>query len=156
MKRLSITDKKIAAIIQGDIPLVPKPFHAIGSRLGITGDEVLNIVRTFLDDGYIRRFGAVLRHNQAGFIKNALIVWAVPPNLMEQTGQTMAGFSFVSHCYAREPAFQDKYNLFTMVHTRKDNLKELIDKMSQAVNINDFLVLESIQEYKKISPEYFK
>jgi len=42
-----------------------------------------------------------------------------------------------------------------MLHTQNDNIAAIIDKMARSINNRDFLILESLQEYKKISPEYF-
>jgi siroheme decarboxylase len=155
MEKLTAAEKKVARLIQLDIPLVSRPFRETGKACGLHEEEVLNITRLLLGEGYIRRFGAILRHQEAGFIRNALVIWSVPPEQMEKTGKTLAAFSFISHCYERRPSFQNKYNLFTMLHTQNDNIAAIIDKMAESINSRDFLILESIQEYKKISPEYF-
>ncbi|HRY37453.1 MAG TPA: hypothetical protein P5347_01925, partial [Smithellaceae bacterium] len=105
--------------------------------------------------GILRKFGAILRHQQAGFQKNALVMWSVPPDALENAGHRLASLSYISHCYERKPAFQNKYNLFTMLHTQNDDISPLITTMSQLIHNKDFLILESLQEYKKTSPEYF-
>ncbi|MEN6375435.1 MAG: Lrp/AsnC family transcriptional regulator [Smithella sp.] len=155
MEKLTVAEIKVARLIQLDIPLTGRPFEQIGRACDLAEEEVLNITRRLLEKGYIRRFGAVLRHQKAGYTKNALIIWAVPLDQIEAAGKTMAAFPFISHCYERNPAFQGKYNLFTMLHAQSDNIEAIIDQMAAAINNHDFLILESIQEYKKISPEYF-
>jgi hypothetical protein len=42
-----------------------------------------------------------------------------------------------------------------MLHTQNDDIAAIINKMAESINSRDFLILESLQEYKKISPEYF-
>jgi hypothetical protein len=42
-----------------------------------------------------------------------------------------------------------------MLHTQDDDLAAIVNKMAAAINNRDFLILESLQEYKKVSPEYF-
>ncbi len=155
MEKLTVAEKKVARLIQLDIPLAGRPFEQIGRACGLAEEETLNITRRLLQKGYIRRFGAVLRHQKAGYTKNALIIWAVPPDQIEKAGKILAGFPFISHCYAREPSFQGKYNLFTMLHAQNHNITIIIDQIAAAINNRDFLILESIQEYKKTSPEYF-
>lgn len=147
-------EKKIARAI-ADIPLVPSPFAEIAASCGLNGAEILQTSQEFLQKGIMRRFGAVLHHSRAGFIKNALVVWSVPPSQTEKAGKTFASFSFISHCYERKPAFQNKYNLFTMLHTKDDNIAVIIDDLAEAINNRNFLILESLEEYKKTSPEYF-
>ena len=155
MGKMTIAEKKVARAIQQDIPLTRSPFEEIGASCDLTAAEIVNLSKSFLQKGFMRKFGAILRHHKAGYVKNALVVWSVPPDQIEEAGKIMASFSCISHCYERKPAFQDKYNLFTMLHTKNDNIEAIIDKMAQSINSRDFLILESLQEYKKISPEYF-
>jgi hypothetical protein len=82
-------------------------------------------------------------------------VWSIPPGQVEQSGKILSSSGFVSHCYERNPAFNEKYNLFTMLHFRDENILPLIRDMVVATGIDDYLILESIKEYKKKSPEYF-
>jgi hypothetical protein len=42
-----------------------------------------------------------------------------------------------------------------MLHSKDKNILSMIKDMATATDINDYIILESIQEYKKISPEYF-
>jgi DNA-binding Lrp family transcriptional regulator len=156
MEKLTVAEKMVARNIQRDIPLIKRPFQEIGIACGLSEQEVLNIIRRLQQKGHIRRFAAILRHQQAGYTRNALIVWSVPPEQIEDAGKILAAFPFISHCYARKPAFQNKYNLFSMLHTQKENIEFLVNQMAESINSRDFLILESIQEYKKISPEYFE
>lgn len=155
MEKLTVAEKKVARLIQLDIPLVSRPFRETGKNCDLHEEDVLNITHRLLEKGYMRRFGAILRHQKAGYTGNALIIWSVPPDQIEKAGNTLAAFPFISHCYERDPAFENKYNLFTMLHARNDNIDAIINKMAEAINSRDFLILESLQEYKKISPEYF-
>ena len=156
MENLTVAEKMVARYIQRDIPLMKRPFQEIGIACGLGEQEVLNIIRRLEQKGHIRRFAAILRHQQAGYTGNALIVWSVPPNKIEDAGKILAAFPFISHCYARKPAFQNKYNLFSMLHTQNENIEFLVNQMAESISSRDFLILESIQEYKKISPEYFE
>lgn len=155
MEKLNSEEKKIACLIQGDIPMVKSPFEEMGASCGIPAVEIVNISQSFLEKRIMRRFGAVLRHQKAGYGKNALVIWSVPAEQTEKIGKIFSSFSFISHCYERKPAFRKKYNIFTMLHSKNENLLSLIKDMAIATGINDYLILESIKEYKKTSPEYF-
>ena len=155
MEKLNNEEKKLARLIQGDIPLVSSPFDEIGESCGLTADKIVNISQSFLKKGIMRKFGAILRHQKTGYVKNALVAWSAPADQIEKTGKIFASFFFVSHCYERNPAFREKYNIFTMLHSKNENILSLIKDMAIATGINDYLILESIQEYKKTSPEYF-
>lgn len=155
MNKLTEKQNKVACLIQKDMAVVNFPFDGIGEICGLSGKEILKIVKELSKKNIIRRFGAILRHQKAGFTKNALIVWSVPAAQVEQTGNILSSYSFVSHCYERNPAFKGKYNLFTMIHLKDENILPLIRDMVTATGIGDYLMLETIHEYKKKSPEYF-
>ncbi len=155
MRKLTEKQNKVARLIQKDLAAAKSPFDKIGESCGLTGKEVLTIITELFKENIIRRFGAALRHQKAGYTKNALVVWSVPAKQAEQTGKILSSYSFVSHCYERNPAFKGKYNLFTMIHSKDENILPLIRDMAKAAGIDDYLILESIQEYKKKSPEYF-
>jgi siroheme decarboxylase len=155
MNNLSNQEEKAARLIQGDIPLVSNPFADIADACSLSTIQVISMSQRLLGNGTMRKIGAILRHQKAGYRKNALVMWSVPPDAIESTGRLFASLSFISHCYERKPAFQNKYNLFTMLHAQDDDISPLVNTMAQSINSNDFLILESLQEYKKTSPEYF-
>ena len=153
---LTVKQKKVACVIQKDIAVMRFPFNELGNLYGLTNEDVLDTTKQLFKKGFIRKYGAILRHQKAGYKKNALVVWSVPADQIEKAGKIFASFLFVSHCYERNPAFIKKYNIFTMLHSKDENILSLIKNMATATDINDYIILESIQEYKKISPEYFR
>ena len=155
MKKLTEKQNKVARLIQHDIKVVSSPFAEIGKDCGLTAGEVLGTTKELLKKGFIRKFCAILRHQQAGYINNAMVVWSVPSDQIEKAGQMLSTSRSVSHCYRRNPAFQGRYNIFTMLHSQNETISSLVKDIATAVGIDDYLILESIQEYKKKSPEYF-
>ncbi len=152
---LNELERKISMLVQQDIPLEKRPFKNIAEKLGVSEKRVLATIRGLMTKGTIRKFGAILRHQKAGFPHNAMVVWAVPQDRIEFAGPALASFKEVTHCYERTPPFAGKYNVFTMVHFRKNNQEGVIRKLSQETGIKDFMVLTSEEEYKKSSMEYF-
>ncbi len=152
---LTETEIKIAKYIQGDIPLIKRPFRAIGKESGIGEEKVIEAINDLIKRGIIRKFGAVIRHQKAGFIQNAMVIWAVPRQRCEAVGNILASFKEITHCYERTPPFEKRYTIFTMIHLQKNDRKELIQKLSTAIDIRDFKVLISEEEFKKSSMEYF-
>jgi DNA-binding Lrp family transcriptional regulator len=149
------SEKKISKLIQQDIPLEKRPFKSIGEQAHASEEEILEAIRGLMKKGIIRKFGAILRHQKAGFTHNAMVVWAVPHEKCESAGHCLAAFREVTHCYERTPSFEGKYNIFTMVHFREGEQENIIQKLSHAAGIKDFKVLTSKEEYKKSSMEYF-
>jgi len=152
---LTRDEQQILQALQSDIPLHSRPFAALGKRLNLSEDAVIRIIQELADRGIIRKIGAILRHRQAGFKQNAMVVWSVPESRMEITGKILASFPEVSHCYERTPSFEGKYNLFTMVHLKSPDIENQVREMAQAADLDDYQILVSETEYKKSSMVYF-
>jgi DNA-binding Lrp family transcriptional regulator len=149
-------DKKVISLIQGDLPLNPEPFAVMAEQIGISEEEFLQRISDLKKRGVIRRFGATLRHQEAGFSSNAMVAWAVPDARIEKTGKVLARFREVTHCYQRKPQKDWQYNLYTMIHGSNPNeCYRIAESMSRAVKIEDYLLLFSEKEFKKTSMEYF-
>ena len=150
-------DKQVISLIQGDLPVDPRPFDLLAKEIGITEEELVNRIRSLKEKGIIRRFGATLRHQEAGFSSNAMVAWIVPEDRIDDVGEIMAGFREVSHCYHRNPAEDWPYNLYTMVHANdEDACRGIAGEMSAKAQVQDYTLLFSRKELKKTSMEYFK
>jgi siroheme decarboxylase len=149
-------DKKIISLIQGDLPIDPRPFAVLAEKIGITEDQLINRVRALMENGAIRRFGATLYHKEAGIRANAMAAWFVSEERIEEVGKTLAKFKEVTHCYQRVPQKDWKYNLYTMIHGKSDDdCRAIAECMSQTVGVKDYILLFSEKEFKKTSMEYF-
>lgn len=153
-----LTAPEIALLreLQQDIELTPSPYTNMAARLGITEEDLLAGARAFLTDGRARRTAAVLHHRQAGFVANAMSVWRVPDDRVEECGRAMAGFAAVSHCYQR-PTYPDwPYNVFGMLHGRaKDDCDVAASAIADAIDVHDWRMLYSTHEYKKVRVRYY-
>ncbi|MGD9175209.1 MAG: Lrp/AsnC family transcriptional regulator [Desulfobacterales bacterium] len=136
--------------------ITERPYLAISEKLGITETELLDRLKDLSQRGVIRRFGATLRHQRAGFSANAMVAWMVDEDRIEEVGQKMATFDQVSHCYRRNPTPDWPYNLYTMVHAASEQAcQETARKMSRATSVQDYTLLFSREELKKTSMVYF-
>ena len=149
-------ERRIIQHLQGDLPLTARPYAVLASKVGISEEEVLERIELLKEQGTLRRFGATLRHQLAGYKANAMVAWYVPEDNMEEIGPLMATFREVSHCYERRIQGKWKYNLFTMVHgkTGKD-CEDIARRIAENTGIKDYVLLLSLKEFKKTSPEYF-
>lgn len=152
----STVEKKIIRKLQEDLPLVPQPYKTIADELGITEEILLKKINEFKERGLIRRMGAALCHRETGYKANAMVVWIVPTERIEEIGMTMASFSEVTHCYQR-PTFPDwPYNMFTMIHGKtREECKKVVEKIASNINIDKYKLLYSTVELKKSSMKYF-
>ena len=149
-------DKKIISLIQGDLPLHPRPFAKMAENSGMSEDEFIERIRSLKERGVIRRFGATLRHQEVGFSSNAMVAWSVPNDRIEEVGELMARFQEVTHCYHRKPQKNWPYNLYTMIHgDGEKDCYHIAEKIAQRTGINNYVLLFSKKEFKKTSMAYF-
>ena len=153
-----LSDLEVAAIriVQDDLPLVERPFAAYGELIGCDEDTVLKLLASFKERKLMRRFAAVMNHRSAGFKANAMGVWAVPEDELDEIGPQMAGFALVSHCY-RRPTYDDwPYSVFTMVHGKNaKDCETTIAAIRDETGVDEYALLWSIKEYKKTRVRYF-
>ena len=153
---LTELEKKIIASIQGDIPIIPRPYLTIAKNLAISEQKVLEIVAGLQDRGIMRRFGATLRHQKTGFEANAMTAWQVDEKRILKVGNIMASFKQVSHCYRRNPTSNWPFNLYTMIHgTSEKECHATAESMAKKAGITTYSLLFSRKELKKTSMKYF-
>ena len=112
-------DRQLIAATQGGLPLVPRPYDAVGQQLGVSGQQVRERLAQMLESGLIRRIGAVPNHYRLGFTANGMSVWDVDDALVDQLGERIGQLPGVSHCYRRPRRLPTwPYNLFAMLHGR--------------------------------------
>jgi DNA-binding Lrp family transcriptional regulator len=129
-------DRALIAATQGGLPLVPRPYDAVGQQLGVSGLQVRERLAQMLETGLIRRIGAVPNHYRLGFTANGMSVWDVDDAQVDALGERIGQLPGVSHCYriagplppsppraetAAKPASGGiywPYNLFAMLHGR--------------------------------------
>jgi DNA-binding Lrp family transcriptional regulator len=154
---LTERDKEFIRELQKDLKVIAEPFKELAHTLGITTAQLFAKAKEYEQLGVMRRFAAILRHRDAGFTANGMVVWKVPDLEIDEVGNKLAAFPQVSHCY-RRPIYPDwQFNLFSMVHARTIEAAEKITvEMSKSIGIKDYKILFSSREFKKERVKYFE
>lgn len=149
-------DKQFVRELQKDLEVVERPFLGMAQRLGISVEELFAQARLYEKTGIMRRYAAILRHRDAGFIANGMIVWKVPDRIIPEIGEKLGAFPQVSHCYQR-PAYPDwPYTVFSMIHCRtREEAAEVAKTIQSQINVSEYRILFSEREFKKSRVEYF-
>jgi siroheme decarboxylase len=149
-------DKNYIRQLQKDLEITERPFLKAAQNLGITEEQLLEKAKYYEEIGVMRRFAAILRHREAGFLANGMIVWRVPEERIEQVGAQLGAFPQVSHCYQR-PVYPDwPYNVFSMVHCKSnDDAQKIAREIEYQIGVHDYKILFSSREFKKTRVEYF-
>jgi siroheme decarboxylase len=153
---LSELDYAVIRATQGPMEVVPAPFDAAATELGITQDALFEHLESMRERRALRRVAAILFHRRAGFSANGMGVWRVPEERILELGPRMASFRGISHCYQR-PTYADwPYSVFTMAHGRsKEECDAILDSIAEDTGIEDRRTLYSSTEFKKVRLRYF-
>lgn len=117
---LSEQDRRLVAEIQGGLPLSSHPYAEIGGRIGLSEAEVIARIADLQERGVIKRMGIVVRHHELGYTANAMVVWDVPEERLDEVGRKLGAQSCVTLCYQRPRRLPDwPYNLFSMIHGKE-------------------------------------
>ena len=143
-------DRRIIHATQSGLPLVHRPYEAVGAALGISGEQVRERLKVMLDEGLIRRIGAVPNHYRLGFTANGMSVWDVADERVDELGERVGQLPFVSHCYRRPrraPVWN--FNLFAMLHGRsRDEVEaqaqQVAELLGDACRAHDILYSTAI------------
>lgn len=132
---LDSIDRRIVAATQGGLPLVREPYRVIAEQVGLDEAEVIARLRRLLDDGAIRRIGAVPNHYALGFTANGMSVWDVADEAVAGIGARIGALDEVTHCYERPrhlPLWP--YNLFAMVHGHtREEVRGKVEQIAQLI-----------------------
>ncbi len=118
-RKASATETELLAALQDGLALVARPYGRLAERLGWSEAEATAALAALIDDGIVSRFGCVLRHRALGFTANAMAVWDVPEDRLDEIVESFARHPKVTLCYRRPrrlPLWP--YNIFCMVHAR--------------------------------------
>jgi len=151
-------DYALIAAIQDGLPLVPRPYADIGAAVGLSEADVLARLECLLDQDVIKRFGIVVRHHELGFRANAMVVWDIPDEKVDEFGRCVGGSGLVNLCYRRPRRLPDwPYNLFCMIHGKdRDAVLERLEQLRDQCGLTEFdhEVLFSKQRFKQTGARY--
>ena len=129
---LSDFDRRLVAATQAGLPLVPRPYDAVGAQLGVSGAVVRERFEGMLREGLVRRIGAVPNHYRLGYTANGMTVWDVDDARVDELGAQVGAHGLVSHCYRRPRALPVwPYNLFAMVHGHN---RDEVERCARQIN----------------------
>ncbi|MCK5574533.1 MAG: hypothetical protein KAI28_01910 [Sphingomonadales bacterium] len=115
---MNTIEKQLLDDFQRDFPLVARPFAAIGERVGMSEQDVIDAYKHFDEERYISRIGAVIKPNTVG--ASTLAAMAVPEGRLEEVAELVTNYDEVNHNYEREHAF-NLWFVVAEVNTKRVN-----------------------------------
>jgi DNA-binding Lrp family transcriptional regulator len=140
-------DRRLLQLLQDEFPLETDPWGALGEKLGITGREVLQRVRSLEASGVLRGICPVLESRKAGIGASTLVALHVPPGMVDKIARIISGYPQVSHNYLRD----HRYNLwFTLGARDREELEQVLRGIRERCGLNgsDFIELPAKRRFK--------
>ncbi len=108
---------EVQRAVQEGLPLIERPYLALAEQLDATEQQVIDVIAQLQQGGIIKRFGMVLKHRELGYRANAMVVWDIPDEYVDQVGTALGEEPCVTLSYRRPRRPPEwNYNLFCMIH----------------------------------------
>ena len=145
-------DLDVLGAIQDGLPLCERPYREIGHQLNMPESEVISRLQRLQANGIIKRFGLVMQHRSLGYRANAMVVFDIPDEKLDETAARIVAHDFVTLCYARTRQLPRwPFNLYCMIHGRERDVVE-----RQIIRLKQDSGLENINSKTLFSRRRFK
>lgn len=141
---LSEADRRLLKAMQEGFLPVPNPFEEVGTRLGLTENEVIAGLRRLKESGAIRRLGAIIDSRKIGYT-GTLCAMKIPEERIPEAAAVVNSFSEVTHNYVREGDFNV---WFTVLAPSSARIEEILDTIKKETNVTELLNLPARRIFK--------
>lgn len=136
------SEKLLLNLLQEGIPVADEPYKAIAGQTGFTEDEVLNYIKTWLNDGTLSRFGPMFNVEKFGG-EFTLVAMQVPSERFAEVNDCVNSFTEVAHNYERE----HELNMwFVLATSEAEQTKHILKKIEDQTQLKTFS-LPKLEEY---------
>lgn len=150
-------EQRILALAGGNLSQSATPFLEIAEAVGVAESVVVELLQRLKNDGIVRRFGATLRHQKAGYGHNAMVAWKAGDRDPDELGNLFSSRPEISHVYRRRTYPEWQYDFYTMMHGKNPgDCLQTAAELSKITGITEYTLVNSLRELKKSSMRYFK
>jgi len=158
VESLDADGRALVRLLQGDLPLVERPFSRLASTLadcGYDADEqqVFDDVRALARSGVVQRL-RVTTHARTEPWRLALTVW-VNPRKPDEAGDVIAAFPEVVHCFDRRVPGSGKAIVAIVETPDRASLDRTIGRIRSASDLDAPRIAYPLRELKRAPMRYF-
>jgi DNA-binding Lrp family transcriptional regulator len=141
---MDMIDKKLLNRLQRNLPVDPHPYALIGAELGLTEQEVLQRIESFMHQGLIRRIGASVAPKRTGNV-STLVAVAVDPLQLQDVVNQVNLYDEVTHNYGRD----HRFNLwFTLIAPSQLRITTITTALRALPGVQELLELPATDLFK--------
>jgi DNA-binding Lrp family transcriptional regulator len=139
-------DKEILNAIQREFPLAREPFDALGTPLGLPGDEVIRRIEALKRSRVIRQISAIFDTRVLGY-QSTLVAATVPADKLLEGAKAINSHPGVSHNYERDNEFNLWYTVAVPADSRL-GLEGTVDVLHKISGAERTRILPTLKLYK--------
>lgn len=155
-----IQQQALKCAIQEGLPIDPRPYQVLADIIGGSEQQVISCIEKWINSGLIKRFGLVIKHHKLGYNANAMVVWNVRDELVDDIGERIKQSGLVTLCYRRPRRLPNwNYNLFCMIHGKdRSQVLEQLEQLREVCQLNEIEhdVLFSYKQFKQCGGRFHK
>jgi len=140
-------DEKVQVLLnemQNEVPLVERPYRALGEKVGLTEDSVIETIRELKDDQILRQISTIFDTRTLGY-QSSLVAAKAPEGRLSEVAQVLNVHPGISHNYARKHAF----NLwFTIAVPGDSSLEKHVEILRQKSGAESIRLLPTLHLFK--------
>ena len=141
---LDEVDQELLNTIQTEFPLVSRPFAALGEKLDLTEDEVLDRYRRLKEERIIRQVSAIFDTRKLGY-RSSLVASAVDEDRVDEAAEIINAHPGISHNYRRDHEF----NLWwTVAVPPTESLETHVNALHRLMGATSTRILPTLKLYK--------
>ena len=131
MAALKKVEQRVLDIIQQSFPIAARPYQELAGQVGMTEDEVFEVVQSLRKKGLIRRLGGSFDSRKIGY-KSTLAALSVPDEKLDEVVALVNSYPGVTHNYEREGT----YNVwFTLIEKSEEAIERTIEEIQSRAGV---------------------
>ena len=147
---LKSEDIRIIERLKQPLPINSRPFLSLSETLNISERKLLKKLSNYKESGVIRKIGGIVSQRKLGYKYNALVLWNVHRDKIDDFAEKLANTKNISHCYRRTTYQNWEYSIYSMFHCFDENhFKELLKFLNDDAPVNEYMILRTEKELKK-------
>lgn len=136
----------ILSTIQKKFPLSQRPFLDIGNELGMSEDEVIEIIQEEKDNKIIRQTSAIFDTKSLGF-KSSLVAFEIKEENIDQAVEIINAHPGVSHNYERDHDFNIWFTIAVDPNS-KIGLEKSVAILAELTEAENSIMLPTLKLFK--------
>lgn len=144
MTALTDFDKRLLNLLQGSLPVCPRPFAHLGAQLGTDEEQVLERLAALKREGYLRRIGTFFNSERLGY-RGTLIALQVDEAALPDVAHAVNRYAGTTHNYEREGAYNLWFTLLTPSHAAEE---DILAEVAALPGVRGLMSLRANRRYK--------